>query len=181
MVILALGLAVACNGQAEKEVTTPPLATVTVPETGPTAQAEQGPLLRLTNASIPGQNQSATVSLVVEDFVAAAGLGGYDVRIEFDPRDLRVDGVSGGDGLFSAQPQGLRIDNSAGVVQIATFHTQIPGPRGTFTLARLQVTARGSLAAPSGLQLTVNGLFDSSGQPAIARIASGTVTIGGGR
>lgn len=106
--------------------------------------------------------------LVPEDY--AFGLGAYDITVAFDPAELTIDSVDGGDAPFNAPVVDLTVPGSA---QIVAF----PGTGardGDIKICTLNFTCLSE--SVSTLALTVSGLSDTEGTEMANTPVNGTVT-----
>ena len=160
--VLVMVLLAACGREGQEPQPSPPQPTVApLPFPTPTSTIPPGTKIRLPTVTLASQQQT-TLAIRAEEFTVPDGLGAYELVIEFDNAVIRVDESQGGEGVFSGPPQGVRIDNANGVVHLASFHGQFPGPTGDFTIAQLVITAIGGSGSFTDLRLTVNGFFDAA-------------------
>lgn len=113
---------------------------------------------------------------MVKNVTADSGLGGYDLRITFNPAVITVVEVTGGAAPFTSI-SASNINNTTGQVTFNGYQVQNPGPKGDVTIAYLSVSARGAIGASTALTLTVNSLVDANGGLIAATPVNGTVRI----
>ncbi len=107
-----------------------------------------------------------------------AGLGAYDMKLEFDPKVIKVQGIISDEKSFP-KPAAVNVDNAKGVVYLNGFNSSVPGATGDITLGLLQVTAVGKAGDSTPIRITVRTLSDSRGDNIAASVISGTVTLQG--
>ena len=123
---------------------------------------------------------SAVVPITVKGILTdSPGLGGYDLRIAFDPEVVRVEGIKPGCGAFAEKPV-ANIDNAEGIVFLNGVQPEIPGPTGDVTVVCLSLTATGQPTDTAALELSIITLVDSLGNHIPATDVDGMVTIHGG-
>jgi hypothetical protein len=113
---------------------------------------------------------------MVKNITATAGLGGYDVRINYDPSVIRVVEILGGTAPFNSIAAS-NINNTTGQASFNAFQVTTPGPTGDITVAYLSISAQGSIGASTTLTVTVNSLVDTNGNSISTTAVNGTVRI----
>ncbi|MBI4331227.1 MAG: hypothetical protein HY673_08100 [Chloroflexi bacterium] len=135
-----------------------------------TVRVQSPSMVRGTTADIP-------IFIEVNELLVPRGLGSYRLRIDFDNTKLVLNSVRGGSSPFNAAPTFER-SAGAGSAIISASQPASPGPRGSFTIAYLNVTVKNTAAAgQTGLAATVLSLVDSGGDSVSANAESGVVSI----
>lgn len=151
------------------------LLAVALPLGGTVAEAQAGTTVEVTSAELaPGG--STEVQIMVKDITDPTGLGGYLFIITFNPAVVNVDQVLGGEPPFDIAPI-ANIDNTAGIVRFCSYMGLIPGPTGNITVAHLALTAVGEAGDSTTLDLTIDELKNTNGNPIPAMDVDGMVRI----
>ena len=111
----------------------------------------------LGSASVAPQGR-AVIPITVTDITDPDGLGGYHIRVRYNPSEVKVVSVAGGDPPFQGAPT-YNINNDEGWVVVVAVQVEVPGPANV-VVARLEVEALGPLTTSSPLTLEVLGLVD---------------------
>lgn len=123
------------------------------------------------------QGANTSIPIVVKGIpVGTAGLGAYDLRIEFDPGVVRVQGIVSNDKTFP-KPAAVLVDNAKGVIYLNGYTSSLAGITGEVTLGTLQVMAVGKSGDATPIRVTVTTLSDSYGNEIAATTDSGSLTL----
>ncbi len=160
----------------------PPRATATVPSQAPPSPTPYVSIpagtatVAIGDARI-GSGQRALVPITVTNIPTSRGLGGYTVRINFDPAVVHLVSVAGGDPPFNGAPVS-NINNTEGwVVVVGLQVATLNGPRGPITVANLEVEAVDAWTGATTLGLHVTELFDTYADPIAATEVHGWVRV----
>ncbi len=140
--------------------------------TGPGGALLDATTVQVNSATLPPAG-SAQIPIRVRNISDAAGLGGYDFKLTFNPQVIRVDDVPGGSFPWPTS----NIDNTSGVVSFNAFRSTMPGPTGNVIVAYLAVTAVGGSGSSTPLNISITTLGNSNGGDIPATTTDGTVTI----
>ncbi len=105
----------------------------------------------------------------VEDYGTAT------IELHYDNSVVSVTSVS--EGNISNSALIPNIDNSKGVVTIAAYTSEIPGPNGTLVYANLEIEVIGTPGAASQLDLVVEEFAHSDGTSIPAATDNGSIQI----
>lgn len=132
------------------------------------------PVQAQANSTTISQGGSAQIPIDIKNIQDVNGLGGYDIKITFNPSIIRVDSVTGGTAPFSGVTSS--IDNNNGNVLLNYQQGSMPGPTGNITVAFLNVT--GLATGQSPLDVTINSISSARGDNIIpSQDIDGTVTV----
>jgi hypothetical protein len=120
---------------------------------------------------------TGNVPITISGISSSGGLGGYDIKISFNPTVMNVLSVLGGTSPFDAI-SAINLDNIAGKVSFIQYISATTGPTGSIIIAYLNVKAIGSVGSSSSLTFVSVDLVDAqTGESIDCSMVSGTVTI----
>lgn len=143
--------------------------------------------VQVESATIP-QGQTQRVPIWVKNLTDPGGLGGFDLRVLFDPAVVNILIVEVGAPPFAANPYLeedpavivpiQKVDNSKGQALFNHIQVAIPGPTGDILVAYLTVKAVGPSGSSTPLDISVTSLIEArNGDDIPAVDQDGAVTI----
>lgn len=101
-----------------------------------------------------------------------SNFGSATLRLTFDPNVVTVSAIENGD--IPGANMTVNLDNAAGTLDLLLTTSARPGEGGSFTFARVTLTAAGQAGTTSALDLTLIELVDSDGLNMTANVIDGT-------
>ncbi len=131
--------------------------------------------------AVAGSGGTVNIPVSIMNVLSTAGLGAYDITINYNPAIITLSNVIGASAPFDGAPT-KSINNTAGQVVFNAFQGGTrPGPTGDIVVANLVVNAVGTPGqiAPLTVVLKASSVSDTDGNNLLSAGVNGSVTIFG--
>ena len=120
---------------------------------------------------------TVVLDVLVKNITDPSGLGAYDMRLDFDPNMIQVNGFLSGDAPFGT-PFAFVINNPAGFATFNGFQlVTIPGPTADTVIVRIEIQVIGNPGDTTPLNITVIDLINADGDPIPQMDADGNLVV----